>query len=55
MCGSSVGCKMFCWKSKKIFSKVAQTAHMLLFIIHAFCSLGIPLKFSHEDNHDDKI
>ena len=25
----------------------------LLFIIHAFCSSGIPLKFSHDDNCDD--
>ena len=32
-----------------------QKTQILLFIIHAFCSQGIPLKFSHDGKHDDKI
>ena len=32
-----------------------QKPQALLLIIHALCSPGIPLKFSHDDNHDDKI
>ena len=32
-----------------------QNTQALLFTIHAFCSTRIPLEYSHDNNHDDKI
>ena len=40
---------------KTINTKTFVKTQALLFIFHAFCSSGIPLKFSHGENCDDKI